>query len=232
MAKPISILNHVLGPVMRGPSSSHSAGALRIGRLCRDLLGGDVNAIDCEYDPNGSLATTHKSQGSDMGLAGGLLGWEASDARLPDYRQHSEDSGLRLNVNLVDYGAIHPNTYRLRIHNSEESRSLTALSVGGGMIEVIDIDGLHVSLEGDQNVLIAYSEEDKPISIKTSRHAFGNDVKAQFKKETGAEKIRHLQPVMLVCWDDETQVPFHTASEMLLYDAGHDATLPELALKY
>ena len=70
-----SIFNDVIGPVMRGPSSSHCAASLRIGRLCRDLMDGQMNHILIEFDPNGSLATTHKSQGSDMGLFGGFLGW-------------------------------------------------------------------------------------------------------------------------------------------------------------
>ena len=81
-----SIFNDVLGPVMRGPSSSHCAASLRIGRICRDLMDGQIEQVIITYDPNGSLATTHKSQGSDMGLFGGFLGWEAHDeraARLP-----------------------------------------------------------------------------------------------------------------------------------------------------
>ena len=159
MAKPISMLNHVLGPVMRGPSSSHSAASLRIGRLCRDLLGGRVTAIDCEYDTNGSLVTTHRSQGSDLGLTGGLLGWDPSDPRLLDYREHARAAGLRFEVHTVDLGATHPNTYRLQVYNSEEHHQVTALSLGGGMIEVIDIDGLPMSLEGDQYVLIGFGAD-------------------------------------------------------------------------
>ncbi|MDP5089204.1 MAG: serine dehydratase, partial [Saprospiraceae bacterium] len=62
-----SIFNDVIGPVMRGPSSSHCAAALRIGRMCRDLMNNELTNIYIEFDPNGSLATTHKSQGSDMG---------------------------------------------------------------------------------------------------------------------------------------------------------------------
>ncbi len=79
-----SIFNDVIGPVMRGPSSSHCAAALRIGRMARDLMDGQIDEILIEFDPHGSLATTHTSQGSDMGLFGGLLGWEATDERLAE----------------------------------------------------------------------------------------------------------------------------------------------------
>ena len=67
-----SIFNDVIGPVMRGPSSSHCAASLRIARICRDLMDEEIKDILIEFDPNGSLATTHKSQGSDMGLFGGF----------------------------------------------------------------------------------------------------------------------------------------------------------------
>lgn len=69
-----SIFNDVLGPVMRGPSSSHSAGALRIGRFALDLMQEELTNVFVEYDPSGSFVTTHKSQGSDMGLFEGFLG--------------------------------------------------------------------------------------------------------------------------------------------------------------
>ncbi len=74
-----SIFNDVIGPVMRGPSSSHCAAAVRIGRLARDLMGGRITEVRMELDAKGSLAFTHESQGSDMGLFGGLLGWEAQE---------------------------------------------------------------------------------------------------------------------------------------------------------
>ena len=69
-----SIFNDVIGPVMRGPSSSHCAAAARIGLLARALMDNHIDSVLVEFDSRGSLATTHESQGSDMGLLGGLLG--------------------------------------------------------------------------------------------------------------------------------------------------------------
>jgi L-serine dehydratase len=232
MVKPISILNHVLGPIMRGPSSSHSAGALRIGRLCRDLLGGNVTAIDCEYDPNGSLLTTHLSQGTDLGLTGGLLGWEADDERLPDYRKQARDIGLRFDVHALEFGARHPNTYRLQVFNGDEHHQVTALSVGGGMIEVTEIDGMTVSLEGDQHVLVALSADGLPLGIRSSINPFHAVAVDELKADTGAELIRHLQPVVPVCGDETTRVPFSNATEMITFDSGQNSSLPQLALEY
>src|SRR5512133_2848234 len=95
---PVSIFNDVIGPVMRGPSSSHCAAALRIGRLARDLMDGDISSVLVEFDREGSLPTTHDSQGSDMGLFGGLLGWNADDERLPNSGKALEDAGIALQI--------------------------------------------------------------------------------------------------------------------------------------
>jgi len=83
-----SIFNDVIGPVMRGPSSSHCAAALRIGRMARDLMDGRIEDVLIEFDSEGSLATTHTTQGSDMGLLGGLLGWDATDERLAESQRY------------------------------------------------------------------------------------------------------------------------------------------------
>src|SRR5690349_20707328 len=154
-----SIFNDVIGPVMRGPSSSHCAASLRIGRLCRDLMDTRIDTIQIEFDPNGSLATTHKDQGSDMGLFGGFLGWEADDERLPDSERYLAEAGINVAIDIVDIGATHPNTYKITLSNPTETRRLTAISTGGGMIEVIEIDGSAVSIAGDYFETLIYTRD-------------------------------------------------------------------------
>ncbi len=232
MASPVSILNHVLGPVMRGPSSSHSAASLRIGRLCRDLLGGCVTAVDCEYDPSGSLVTTHLSQGTDLGLTGGLLGWEANDPRLLDYKEQARSAGLRFEVHSVAMGAVHPNTYRLQIYNDAEHHQITALSLGGGAIEVVDIDGLALSLEGDQHVLIGLAVDGRVSASLGSPLPFTASEKSRFQLGNNISQVRELAPVLPVCSSDETTVPFDSATGMLAWDAIGSMNLPQLALAY
>jgi len=144
----ISIFNDVIGPVMRGPSSSHCAASLRIGRLARNLCGGELTEVCVEFDRGGALPTTHESQGSDMGLFGGLLGWDADDERLPDSPRAIREAGIDVTINIIDVADPHPNTYRLKIKNQGESHTLRAVSTGGGMIEVIDIDGFPIARTG------------------------------------------------------------------------------------
>ena len=165
---PPSIFNDVLGPVMRGPSSSHSAAGLRIGRLLRDLLrsggGGTPSRVLAEYDFNGSLVTTHDGQGSDMGLAGGLLGWDAEEIRLMRFEEELQAAGISTEVSYVSYKARHPNTYKLTAWGTEggdgegvaPALELAAISTGGGMLEVEELDGVPLSMRGDYWETLAF----------------------------------------------------------------------------
>jgi L-serine dehydratase len=137
----VSIFNDVIGPVMRGPSSSHCAAALMIGRLARDLMEGDLKKALVEFDKEGALATTHVSQGSDMGLFGGLMGWDAIDDRLPNSASAISGKGIDVSFKIVSLNVQHPNVYRLTLSNKRDRHVLTAISTGGGMIKIIDIDG-------------------------------------------------------------------------------------------
>jgi len=116
---------------MRGPSSSQCAAALRIGKIARDLMDGKLENILIEFDSHGSLATTHTSQGSDMGLFGGLLGWDASDEKLAESPRAIREAGITFDIQIIDYGAKHPNTYKLTLRNANESHALKAISTGG-----------------------------------------------------------------------------------------------------
>ncbi len=245
-----SIFNDVLGPVMRGPSSSHSAAACRIGLLLRDLMHEDIKSVSIDYDPNGSLVTTHESQGTDMGLYGGLLGWKADDERMKDYRSHLESSGISIQVNYVSYGAKHPNNYRISISNERVTHTFSAISTGGGMIEVQEIDGSEVSMNGDYHELLIYgnlSEETlsqlyKIESAEVLEHrtfteikasvAFGEDLIQNLNKREDVKDICYLRPVLPILSRPGLNVPFGTCNEMLELGRSKGLELWELALLY
>lgn len=252
----VSIFNDVIGPVMRGPSSSHCAAALRIGRMARDLMDGDVRDIVVEYDRRGSLATTHNSQGSDMGLFGGLLGWEATDERLPSSRTALDEAGIRASMALIDAGDPHPNTYRLTLANARERHTLRALSTGGGMVEVIALDGVPVSLFGDCFETLLWVEGDAEavadrIAARMDAdavlvHGCGSEALIEVKAgafvpdDTVAElrgaglvrDVKRLAPVLPVLSSRASSVPFTTCEEMLRHDAGRNTPLWKLAAAY
>jgi L-serine dehydratase len=146
----VSILNDVLGPVMRGPSSSHTAGSYHIGRLIRALAGGEPTAAEFTFDPAGSYAATYRQQGVDLALAAGLLGWEITDKRFRRALELAPRSGLDIRFRVARLvGADHPNTVRGRIR-LKKGRTLEVVgkSVGGGSVEITAVNGRPVSLDG------------------------------------------------------------------------------------
>ncbi len=249
-----SIFNDVIGPVMRGPSSSHCAASLRIARLCRDLMDENIKNILIEFDPHGSLATTHKSQGSDMGLFGGFLGWEAHDERLPESEKHISEAGINVSINIVDIGNIHPNLYKITLSNSHESRSLTAISTGGGMIEVVAIDEVPVSMSGDYFETLIYCDNPEAIIVflKTtvtfdeitihqgtstfvevkSQAFIPSTFLAEMEHISGVKCIKQLKPVLPVMARKNMTVPFITCEQMLEYNRDKNLALWQLALEY
>lgn len=249
-----SIFNDVLGPVMRGPSSSHCAAALRIGRICRDLMDGEIESVLIRFDPHGSLATTHESQGSDMGLFGGLLGWEAYDERLTDYREGISSAGIDIEIKLEPLNYDHPNTYCLTLSNYRETRQLTAISVGGGMIEVLEIDGAKVSMAGDFYQTLVYGENPDAVLayVKTnidcdevivhhgqqtfveikSQHFPADNLLDELKAISGVRTIKKIRPVLPVLSRKNLSVPFITCEEMLQFNADKNLELWELAVRY
>jgi L-serine dehydratase len=249
----VSIFNDVIGPVMRGPSSSHCAAALRIGRLARDLMDGEFTDVLVEFDRNGSLPTTHDTQGSDMGLFGGLMGWDAADPRLPGSPAALRDSGVRIAIETVDAGDPHPNTYRLTLHGPNGTRTLRAISTGGGMMEVIDLDGFAVSMFGDCHETLLWIDgngteivkalESRATADEILLHQSGSrqliEIKApafvsdeQLAGLTGIRKVSRLGPVLPVLSRKGMSVPFGSGAEMLAYDAGRGTPLWKLAAEY
>lgn len=239
---PASIFNDVIGPVMRGPSSSHCAAALRIGRLARDLMDGDIAEVLVEFDRAGSLPTTHESQGSDMGLFGGLLGWEADDERLPDAAAALTEAGIQLRFETVDVGDPHPNTYRLTLRNDQEQHSLIAISTGGGMIEVIAIDGVTLSMDGGYHetlVWVPRGIEPQFSAGEAIRHDLGDSVMWQVKAshfvttdDLNPLAVKRLSPVLPVPSRKQIDLPFRSCAEMLEHDGARQTPLWRLAVEY
>ena len=95
-----------------------------------------------------------------MGLFGGFLGWEADDERLPSYEQAVQAAGLEIRIDILPIGASHPNTYQITLWNDHDQHSLIALSTGGGMIEVIAVDGANVQMDGDFYETLVYLKEE------------------------------------------------------------------------
>jgi L-serine dehydratase len=152
----VSILNDVLGPVMRGPSSSHTAGSYHIGRLIRSLAGGEPASAVFTFDKAGSYAATYRQQGVDLALAAGLMGWEITDKRFRRALELASRRGLDVRFRVARLErADHPNTVRAEVRARTGGRLVVvAKSVGGGSVEITRIDGRPVSLDGRSSEVV------------------------------------------------------------------------------
>ena len=238
----VSIFNDVIGPVMRGPSSSHCAAALRIGRLARDLMDGDITEVLVEFDREGSLPLTHESQGSDMGLFGGLLGWDADDERLPDSASALAGAGVQLRIETVDVGDPHPNTYRLTLRNAREEHSLIAISTGGGMMKVISIDEVPMEMDGGYHETLIWLPKGTATGFEAGEATIHDTGEFQIVQVKGSEfasagalqpvSVKRLSPVLPVPSRKNLSVPFTSCTAMLARDGEQNTPLWRLAVEY
>jgi L-serine dehydratase len=143
----------VLGPVMIGPSSSHTAGAVRLGRACRGVAGLPVREVT--FYLHGSFAKTYRGHGTDRALTGGLLGMETDDERLIHSPELAAQKGIRVRFLPADLGDVHPNTIRaVMVTEDLETHTLMGSSIGGGNIRLMEINGFSVDISGEYETLI------------------------------------------------------------------------------
>ncbi|MDP3058800.1 MAG: L-serine ammonia-lyase, iron-sulfur-dependent subunit beta [bacterium] len=145
----------IIGPIMIGPSSSHTAGAARLGKLAKTLLGESLAKAEIELF--GSFAKTYLGHGTHLALLGGLLGFDPDDERI---RKADEIASRQFDFCFSTFDApinMHPNTVRLILRGGSEAIELVGASLGGGRVVVNEIDGFSVRLDGERTVIIVHS---------------------------------------------------------------------------
>lgn len=146
----------ILGPIMVGPSSSHTAGAVRIGYVTRKLLG--QQPVQAEILLHGSFASTGGGHGTDKALVAGLLGMSSDDMRIPDSFELARLANLEIKMGTVALHGVHPNTALLRVRSETGKRlEVVASSLGGGRIKVCRIDGIETNFTGEYPTLIVHN---------------------------------------------------------------------------
>lgn len=147
----MSILD-MIGPVMIGPSSSHTAGACRIGLLARAIL--DATPEKVEVTLHGSFAKTGRGHGTDRALVAGLLGFRPDDGRLPGALADAERAGMSVTWGVANLGNVHPNSVRLTLEGGGRRSIVVGSSIGGGAVEIVEIDGVPVRFGGARHTLL------------------------------------------------------------------------------
>ena len=150
----------IIGPVMVGPSSSHTAGAVRIGLFTRYIFG--MQPEDVKITLYGSFKETYKGHGTDIALIGGLLGYNTSDQRIRTSMEDAKAAGMEFEFIESEIEHIHPNTAKIEVQAGRHSLDLIGKSIGGGKMVIFELLGFDVNLSGDfPTYFIFYKFNDK-----------------------------------------------------------------------
>jgi L-serine dehydratase len=257
LTRKVSIFNEVIGPVMRGPSSSHTAASYHIGSLVRNLLDNEPAVVDIIFTKNGSYAAVYHQQGSDRGFATGLLGWKITDDRFLKALKESEKAHIKINFRVEALVKDdHPNAIEI-LGESRSGCKLTILarSIGGGAIELRKLNDWPIHLMGDAyDVLIELRRMTKgavvellskdvenlePPSVQSS----GDRMLIHFKashplKEGMVNRLRSLPGIINVWMTSPVFFPqpgeplFTSGEEMIDLALKNNCSLGRLALSY
>lgn len=192
----MSSIFDILGPVMVGPSSSHTAGAVRIGLVSRILLEEEPVYADIQF--SGSFAATHKGHGTDCAIIAGLLGMQSDDIRIPQSQEIAQDRGLKFFFSKNEIIGAHPNTALINLQGKNGRKiSVQASSIGGGRIMINKIDGIDVNCRAEMPTLIVHnSDEPGHVAAVTSLLFYNKINIAQmqlFRNERGGYAVMVIE---------------------------------------
>lgn len=147
----------IIGPVMIGPSSSHTAGAVRIGQIARRIFGSKPQSIEVHFF--GSFAQTYKGHATDVAVIGGLLNFEPDDQRIPRSIELAAEWGIKVSFICEEAIPEFPNTMSIVLANEKEKLHITGISVGGGAVQITELNGFSLKLSGEHpSILILHQD--------------------------------------------------------------------------
>ena len=186
----------IIGPIMIGPSSSHTAGAARIGRITRMLLGSEPKEV--QIGLWGSFQKTYQGHGTDKALIGGLMGMDVDDLRLRDSLSLAKAEGVHYSFYPATLRGAHPNTVLLDVIGADGRKiSVKAASIGGGEILIQSIDGMEADFSGHENTLVI-THHDTPGMIAAMTGAIAQNhvniaTMQVFRQSMGGEALVALE---------------------------------------
>jgi L-serine dehydratase len=257
MKKKPGIFNDVIGPVMRGPSSSHTAASWRIAKVCMDILSEPLKKAVIDFDENGAWAPNYREQGTTLGIDGGLLGLEMTDDRMKITEQVANELGISIVYEINSFKTKHVNTVRLTLEGVHgKTIQVLAASLGGGSFEIQEVDGFEVKIPGGFYELLLLNKKSDPIpemltalfpDNESMTESFNVDkrlINIKFSKEISNEKIEGLKssslfekvivtnPILPVIAGNESELPFTTIASLIEYAEKENLTLGDLGLIY
>ena len=199
----------ILGPIMVGPSSSHTAGAARLGKIAAIIAG--KNIISVKFVLHGSFAKTYKGHGTDRALVAGILGMDPWDDRLKDSLALAKKQGLQIEFVEGDLGDVHPNTVKFIItKKNEKVVEVIGSSVGGGNISIFRVDGEPVEFTGNYPTIIISHKDIPGMISKVSTVLYDGNVNIAFMNVY--RNSRGLKAAMV--FETDTVVPENVLSKI------------------
>lgn len=187
----------ILGPIMVGPSSSHTAGAARLGKVARSVADGDIEEVT--FLLHGSFGKTYKGHGTDRALVAGILGMEPSDLRLREALQIAEEKGIKIEFKEVDLGDVHPNTVKFLIKGKgKKIYEMVGSSIGGGSIEVSEVNGNKVEFTGSYPTIIISHVDVPGVVSKVTGLLYEKEINIAFMKVFRSQKGKEATMVFEV----------------------------------
>lgn len=165
----------VIGPIMIGPSSSHTAGAARLGKIARTIVNKPIKSVT--FLLHGSFKETYKGHGTDRALVAGILGMEPEDARLRTSLDIAKEEGLKVEFQPADLGQVHPNTVKCLITDCDDMCwEVLGSSIGGGMVAIQEINGNKVKISGEHPTVITCHDDIPGTVSKISTLIYENNI--------------------------------------------------------
>ena len=191
----VSLLD-IIGPVMVGPSSSHTAGACRLGLLARGLIGGTPERARIEL--HGSFARTGEGHGTDKAIAGGLMGFRPDDERLREALEIAEREQLDYKFEKTTLSDdAHPNSVRLTVERGDRHAVMTGASLGAGRVRVSEINGYPVDVTGNLHTIVLIAEDVKgsvaAIATILAEHGLNIATLRLSRKERGGDAFMAIE---------------------------------------
>jgi L-serine dehydratase len=171
----------IIGPIMIGPSSSHTAGAARIGYIARSIVNEEFNEVIFEL--HGSFAKTYKGHGTDRALLAGVMGYTPDDERIKNAFEIASQKGLKYEFAEFDLGDVHPNTVRVKIKTKQGKEwEITGSSIGGGKAKIIRINDMDVEFSGEYTTILTTHTDYPGVVANVSAIISKNDINIAFMK--------------------------------------------------
>ncbi len=250
-----SILNNILGPITVGPSSSHLAGPLRLGRLARSIFGRRPQAVEITFSRGSSFAGTYRGHKTDCALVAGLMGWGTDDERIPRAIGEAEAGGIEVTVRIAQLDSDHPNAVKLSLRGpGGRCLEVVGTSEGGGAALLSEIDGRSTAITGEFHCLLLWLSEDcsaaadklvgslpgarlikrdgQLVSIHVNRPLAESEC-ARLLARQEVKRVQQVAPVVSAPGEQACQQPLFGSAARLTELAHSEASdLARLGLKY